>query len=303
MLKRILCLLLALLLSLSLFACSRPDADGKGNDKASEDGDDYTPAPPSEPEKVALWYKTDAGYLDPAQYSLPTSVNVGDPMPHIPPVLKDGATFCGWKSGLNMYPDVAGGFVTDATGAPLDYCKYVTREIFPLHRYNKETYIILIPEYVSDDQTDIGGLADITVTFHYNDGTYRTSTVELTTPTEYDEIAKPMPKTDFADLVGWSIDKDEDIPFADGTVSADLELYGVWRSFKYVYLYSHRTDDRFQKLYQGDTLTLWEPVAREGYVFEGWYDNEAYNGTPVTSTTYAAQSNTFYAKWTPVSEG
>lgn len=40
-------------------------------------------------------------------------------------------------------------------------------------------------------------------------------------------------------------------------------------------------------------------VARDGYVFEGWYLDEGYNGSPVTSATFES-GVTYYAKWAQV---
>lgn len=48
----------------------------------------------------------------------------------------------------------------------------------------------------------------------------------------------------------------------------------------------------------GEQFVLPSPV-REGYRFDGWFDNESFNGAPVTSITVSADV-TYYAKWTQV---
>ena len=40
------------------------------------------------------------------------------------------------------------------------------------------------------------------------------------------------------------------------------------------------------------------PALRNGYTFEGWYDNAAFSGAPITSfPAMDASPKTFYAKW------
>jgi uncharacterized repeat protein (TIGR02543 family) len=49
----------------------------------------------------------------------------------------------------------------------------------------------------------------------------------------------------------------------------------------------------------GETVTLPTNVTKEGYVFEGWYDNREYTGSPITQVTGDNKGDKiFYAKWT-----
>ena len=49
----------------------------------------------------------------------------------------------------------------------------------------------------------------------------------------------------------------------------------------------------------GETVTLPTNVTKEGYVFEGWYDNREYEGSPITEVTGDNKGDKiFYAKWT-----
>ena len=51
--------------------------------------------------------------------------------------------------------------------------------------------------------------------------------------------------------------------------------------------------------YGGETVTLPTNVTKEGYVFEGWYDNREYTGSPITQVTGNNKGDKiFYAKWT-----
>ena len=45
------------------------------------------------------------------------------------------------------------------------------------------------------------------------------------------------------------------------------------------------------------------PASRNGYTFEGWYDNAAFSGTPITSfPAMDATAKTFYAKWSAANQ-
>jgi uncharacterized repeat protein (TIGR02543 family) len=53
---------------------------------------------------------------------------------------------------------------------------------------------------------------------------------------------------------------------------------------------------------QGTAQPLATPDPREGYTFDGWYEDDQFNGDAVTEVSAdAAGDKTFYAKWTPIS--
>ena len=53
---------------------------------------------------------------------------------------------------------------------------------------------------------------------------------------------------------------------------------------------------------KGGAYTLPQPAAREGYEFGGWYDNAAFEGSPVTQITMGESNVTYYAKWTQLAK-
>lgn len=51
---------------------------------------------------------------------------------------------------------------------------------------------------------------------------------------------------------------------------------------------------------KGEGATLPTDVTREGYTFDGWYDNEGLTGEVVTSiSTTETEAKAYWAKWTP----
>lgn len=53
------------------------------------------------------------------------------------------------------------------------------------------------------------------------------------------------------------------------------------------------------KYNQGTNVTLYDPT-RSGYVFNGWYINANFSGTPVKTISNISGNYTLYAKWTPI---
>jgi len=44
------------------------------------------------------------------------------------------------------------------------------------------------------------------------------------------------------------------------------------------------------------------PAEREGYLFEGWYDNAEFSGSPLSQVVAGKKSKTYYAKWTQLAK-
>ncbi len=53
---------------------------------------------------------------------------------------------------------------------------------------------------------------------------------------------------------------------------------------------------------EGKTYELPAPAEREGYAFEGWYDNAEFSGSPVSQVVAGKKSKTYYAKWTQLAK-
>ena len=54
--------------------------------------------------------------------------------------------------------------------------------------------------------------------------------------------------------------------------------------------------DRWFVISSATAVTMWTPH-KDGYVFDGWYDNEACAGEPISLPYYSTTKHTLYAKW------
>ena len=54
--------------------------------------------------------------------------------------------------------------------------------------------------------------------------------------------------------------------------------------------------DRWYVISSATAVTMWTPY-KDGYVFDGWYDNEACAGEPISLPYYSTTKHTLYAKW------
>ena len=81
--------------------------------------------------------------------------------------------------------------------------------------------------------------------------------------------------------------------------TADVRLYAKWSENSYTikFVSNEGTPVEDQKVVRGSELTL-PTTTREGYVFDGWFDNEQCTGTPVAAPYIPTANGTLYAKWT-----
>lgn len=165
---------------------------------------------------------------------------------------------------------------------------------------------------------DIDGKDDQTITFkakwealpytiHFDtdgagtiaDGSY---TVE-----DYPKLM-PTPVRDGYIFTGWF---NGNVPITSPfTFTGDITLKARWSEYKYALSYITKTEtapatQNYTKATSGSVKlpATWE---RKGYIFKGWYDNEKYEGNPITSAPCpqdgksAIVTLSLYAKWEAV---
>ena len=156
-----------------------------------------------------------------------------------------------------------------------------------------------------------------TVTYTLNDGTpaghpaTNPNTVSTYTVLDSNVTLQPATRTGY-DFAGWY-----DNPGFSGTPitgfnTADAEnkhYYAKWSAVKNYNVQYHLNDSTpaGHPASNPNTVTSYtvldadvalRPATRTGYDFEGWYDNAALTGTPVTNLhTMDAENKQYYAKW------
>ena len=108
------------------------------------------------------------------------------------------------------------------------------------------------------------------------------------------------------DISGFTYNPNNSNNVTSGTIAADeslvLKLYYNRNLYdiEYVLNGGHASGLSNQYLY-GKELILSKKVTKEGYTFDGWYDNESLQGNKITKIeTVDIGNKTFYAKWKEV---
>lgn len=196
-----------------------------------------------------------------------------------PTLEKEGYIFEGWEdSEGNLY----------SNGAEIMSAKKV---------FNAENYAI-------GDDADYMTLyarftvKKYTVTLDYNDGTYRTETLEVDHGKPLTEEQRPAEDTGSSRIVAWTAMAGSTEDFR-GVVTQNMTLYAVWREYRVTTLNDTSGQEYKVEIFKDEPLdlTTYNGVTLPGYELEGWYTSPTYGGNPVTEITYATAEQTYYAKW------
>jgi len=138
-----------------------------------------------------------------------------------------------------------------------------------------------------------------TISFESNGGSLVTSITG-----DYGSIVTEpaQPTLDYYAFLGWYRDPSLTAPYTFSTMPAeDITLYAYWTAI--IYSITYHLDDGINGnnptayTVEADTLTLDNPT-KEGYAFNGWYDNQEYLGNPVTEIESGSTGDIdLYAKW------
>ena len=107
---------------------------------------------------------------------------------------------------------------------------------------------------------------------------------------------------------GWYKDADYTEKFTSLVgLFEDITLYAKWEAINYSITYelaggnwkdSYSENQKYTVEDASDTIlpdSTW--ISKEGFVFEGWYDNSEYTGTAITNLAGKTGNITLYAKW------
>ena len=144
------------------------------------------------------------------------------------------------------------------------------------------------------------------ITYENTDGTDKTN------PTTYkidsDTITLTAISKDGYTFDGWydneEFDGDAVTEIVKGT-TGNIKLYAKWTAIEYTITYEldggeYADGESNPEAYtvETETVTL-APLIKDGYTFDGWYDNEEFDGDAVTEIVKGTTGNiALYAKWT-----
>ncbi len=119
-------------------------------------------------------------------------------------------------------------------------------------------------------------------------------------------LADPTGKDDYS-FEGWYDNADfNGSPITSIPVGStgNKTLYAKWTQFRFVINYvldhGHNASENPSTYETGGGVASLAAPTRTGYDFSGWYDNDSFNGSPITSIpANSAGDKTLYAKWTP----
>lgn len=169
---------------------------------------------------------------------------------------------------------------------------------------------------INSDVTIYVELEAITYSIGYvlNDGRWNNYSAN----TSYTVETANIPGADFIlrdgyTFEGWYKDADytEKITSLVGLFE-DITLYAKWEVILYNITYelaggkwkdSYSENQKYTVEDASDTIlpdSTW--ISRDGFVFEGWYDNEKYSGTAITNLAGRTGDLIFYARWRDVNQ-
>ena len=208
-------------------------------------------------------YESNGGsYIDPQYYNIEIAIS------NLPTPTRDGYNFAGWYQNS----DFSGAQVAEiAMGTYGDIQLYA--------KWNLISY---------------------TITFNVNGGD-SLANMTFTIESEWFRLPEPT-RTGFA-FDGWYKDSAFLTEAVDGISQGsygDITFYAKWVSNGYTIQYDSMGGTEIRDTVytvETETFTLSEPT-RVGYTFAGWYDNESYTGSAITTIEKGSIGDKFlYAKW------
>lgn len=183
---------------------------------------------------------------------------------NLPTPTKTGYTFKGW-TGTGLSGDTM--TVTIPQGSTGD------REYTAHWEVNEYTYTF---RYLSSTGKQLGST---TITNQFREG-------EMVTPPDYAGYTTPAKQS-----VIW-----------DSTTPKTIDFTYPINTYTITYYLDGGTASNLKTSYTVEDTNFALPTpTKEGFIFEGWYDNSSFTGTAVTSIPAGSYGNkTYYAKWSQI---
>lgn len=211
------------------------------------------------------------------------------------------------EAGKTIMPEASGDFagkymLTKGTytisASAFGYSSVTDKELVLNERLNSKTVTIELEKLP---------VQQYTVTFDLNGAS---GSVPAQTVQENGTVTEPsVPERAGYTFGGWSTTENgttaaQDI--ASTPVTSAVTYYAIWTPTEYTISYFDAdgttaiNQEPANYTIETDDITLTAPT-KEGYTFEGWYDNAEYHGDAITSIAKGSTGNkTFYAKWSKV---
>lgn len=97
-------------------------------------------------------------------------------------------------------------------------------------------------------------------------------------------------------IMGFGVSPSSTTVFEDA-VYTDLDLYALWREYKYINFVYSETETKIVKIYRENNMAILPDGVWPGYEFEGWYSSALLSGNKIRTIPFAGMADTYYAKW------
>lgn len=98
------------------------------------------------------------------------------------------------------------------------------------------------------------------------------------------------------EIIGFGVSPTASQPYEEG-IYTDMDLYALWREYKYVSFVYSATETKIVKVYREGNICVLPDGVWPGYVFEGWYSSSLLSGNKITTVPFNSVADTYYGKW------
>lgn len=97
-------------------------------------------------------------------------------------------------------------------------------------------------------------------------------------------------------IMGFGVSPSSSVAFTDA-VYTDLDLYALWREYKYVNFVYSPTETKIVKVWRENNMAVLPDGVWPGYEFEGWYASSLLSGNKIQTIPFTGMADTYYGKW------